>query len=285
MPARRPNLFIVGAPRSGTTSMWAWLWQHPQVFMSPWKEPMFFGRDLHDPERVPGEEEYLALFARAGRRKVVGEGSVWYLHSSTAAREIHDFAPEARILLLLRNPVDAMLSLHHHHVYAGYQGIRDFDAALATQGEVAPSQETPSPRSFRETVSYRGVFRYAPQVERYLDVFGDEPVHVVLFHDLVQDPAGTYARVLRFLGVRDDHRPRFVTHNPQRRFPFPRLSRALGRFRATQMLRKALARPFSPTLSPSRRSQLIREMEDDVRALEALLGLDLSAWRMESGGA
>src|SRR5882672_1680365 len=113
---RKPDCFIVGAPRCGTTAMYTYLGQHPEIFMSARKEPHFFGTDLSSPALVRDEQQYLSLFAKAQNEKRAGEASVFYLYSQRAAREIHAFCPSARIIIMLRNPVEMMYSLHSRHL-------------------------------------------------------------------------------------------------------------------------------------------------------------------------
>lgn len=103
---QRPNFFILGAPKAGTTAMAQWLSEHPDVFMSAIKEPQFFNAD-HGGGFEGGLAEYLKLFAAASaRHRVIGEGTVWYLYSRVAVKTILDVSPSARFLVMLRNPVD-----------------------------------------------------------------------------------------------------------------------------------------------------------------------------------
>src|SRR5438093_1590857 len=107
---RLPTFFIVGAPRCGTTALYTYLRQHPDLFLPENKEPHFFGSDLYHPGFVRNLDEYLSLFLEAGNKKRAGEASVWYLYSRNAAAEIMAFCPSARIIAMLRNPVDMMYS-------------------------------------------------------------------------------------------------------------------------------------------------------------------------------
>src|SRR5436190_21521408 len=108
---KTPNFFIVGAPKCGTTAMYEFLKQHPQIFMTR-KEVDFFGSDLYMKERIRDESAYLQLFAAATDEFRVGEGSVWYLYSKRAAAEIKRFVSDARIIIQLRDPTDMIYSLH-----------------------------------------------------------------------------------------------------------------------------------------------------------------------------
>src|SRR5262249_50339658 len=132
---RKPDLFIVGAPRCGTTAMYTYLGQHPDIFMSARKEPHFFGTDFSSPALDRDEQTYLALFTGARNETRAGEASVFYLCSRRAAKEIHAFSPSARIIIMLRNPVEMMYSLHSRHVLTGNEDINDFGTALAAAAE------------------------------------------------------------------------------------------------------------------------------------------------------
>src|SRR5687767_1010670 len=103
----KPNFFIVGAPKCGTTSLYEYIRVHPEVFMPDRKEPAFFCSDFYKPRRMK-EEEYLSLFREAGSAKWIGEASTWYLYSDKAREGIKAFCPDARIIIMLRNPVDMM---------------------------------------------------------------------------------------------------------------------------------------------------------------------------------
>src|SRR5690242_3134640 len=127
---KRPDLFIVGAFKAGTTSMYEYLRAHPQVFMSVPKEPTYFGADLSARYRRMSEDEYLGLFRDARPDQRVGEATPWYLYSTSAAAEIKAFEPAARIVIMLRNPVDVMFSQHSQLLFNQREDLADFGAAL-----------------------------------------------------------------------------------------------------------------------------------------------------------
>ena len=141
---RKPDFFIVGAPKCGTTAMQYYLSQHPDIFL-PEKEMDFFGNDLLFTHPRCTIEQYLAHFdtPEAKFRRRVGEKSVFYLYSKRAAYEIRDFAGAADIIIMLRNPVDMLYSLHSHMLRTGGEEIEDFRAALEDESIRKPGARLP----------------------------------------------------------------------------------------------------------------------------------------------
>jgi hypothetical protein len=131
--ARRPDFFIVGAFKSGTTALYEYLRQHPQVFMPFHKEPLFFGDDLTRRYGRMTLDHYLSLFKEAGEGQRVGEASAWYLYSQCAANEIRGFSADAQIIVMLRNPVDVMHAQHSQLLFNAAEDIPDFGAALEAE--------------------------------------------------------------------------------------------------------------------------------------------------------
>ncbi len=294
---KRPDTFIVVTFKAGTSTMWRELKQHPQVFMSEVKEPMYFGQDLSARYRRMTEEEYLALFKDARADQRAGEASPWYLYSTESAREIRDFSPEARIIVMLRNPVDVMYSQHSQLVYNLREDLTDFAAALAAEDDRAAGKRIPEDALRPEALLYRKSVRFPEQVSRYLDCFGRERVHFIVFEDLAADPAGVYRSTLEFLGVdasfQIDHRVENANRAPRSRlvqrliFAPPRPVRSIyGRLRsmpAMHRLRDRIARSNVESvkrapMDPELRRQLTIEFAPQVRELGALIGRDLSAW-------
>src|SRR6202023_1401995 len=135
--------------------------------------------------------------------------SVFYLYSACAAEEIHAYDPERRIIALLRNPVDQMHSEHSEMLFQGDEDVASFEEAIAAEAERKCGRRIPPGCQKVFGLFYRDIARYDDQVERYLAHFGRERVCVLLYDDLVTDPASAYRRVLRFLDVDPEHRPEF----------------------------------------------------------------------------
>lgn len=206
----RPNFFIVGAPKCGTTAMYQYLRSHPQIFMPPEKEPHFFATDLSICRRMTTKSAYLALFEGAtSAHSAIGEASVWYLFSERAAQEIKTFNPDAKILVFFRSPVDFVQSLHAQFAYN--EG-RDPNFLMAW--EDADS---------REQLLHAGAF--GTQFVRLMEVFSLDQVLVVLQDELKETPRQEYLRVLRFLGVKDDGRTEFSAFNSNKTHRIPAIAR------------------------------------------------------------
>lgn len=290
---KKPNLFIVGAAKSGTTSMMHYLDAHPEISMPQRREPVFFGSDLVWPKmKTASLDDYLAIFSDVGDVKYIGEKSVWYLYSREAASEIHEFNADARILILLRDPVDMMYSLHTQFLRTENEDLENFREAIEAQSARARGERLPPAVRSPEALLYTRVVRYAEQVERYLNVFGPDRVRVLLFEDLQQRPEATYRAVLEFLGVDPGFLPRFEVHNPARKLRSPRLHRilterpwyyrlipdAVRRRMEWRLHRLNDLRVRRPQMEATLREQLCAELRPDVDRLAEMLARDLGHW-------
>lgn len=292
-----PNFFMIGAPKSGTTSMQSYLSQHPDVFMAA-GEPHYFGTDLKY-NNVPMElSEYKELFKGSSAERLRGEKSAWYLYSKLAASEIHAACPNAKILATLRNPIDVVRSLHQYMYHKnGRENQRDLGKALDLEPDRRNGQSIPKNARFPEHLFYSEIAKYSDQLERYYKIFDDSQIKVVIFDDFCADPAGIVHDVYEFLGVRTDFHPdmRRVNETVVRKSKF--LDHSLKRSAIAKMIKKSspdclytMIRPFyrsvnrlntdRQTVTPSADDLLrLRKMySDDIGRLETLLGRDLSMW-------
>jgi hypothetical protein len=221
----KPNFFIVGAPKCGTTAMNDFLAQHPDIFMAK-KEIHYFGSDLKMRLKI-SESEYLNYFNEAGNKKIIGEASVWYLFSQTAAIEIKKFSPGAKILIMLRNPVQVLHSLHSQHLYDGNENVLDFETAMNLDAERKNGNKIPDSLDFFELPPYRDSVLFARQVKRYLDNFGRENVHIILYDDFVPNTEKAVRGTLDFLGVDSKIPIAYDVINPNKTIRFFSLHRLL----------------------------------------------------------
>jgi hypothetical protein len=223
-PRRLPNLFIVGAPKCGTTAWAKYLGSHPDIFFPRHKDQCFFALDLPNFRLVLTADEYAEAFAESGNARIIGEASAMYLFSTAAAGAIRDHDPASRILIFLREQEEYLPSLHNQFLREFAEEIEDFETAWRLSGRRPPDTVPPTCLEPR-TLDYRAMGRFREQVERYLAVFPAEQVHVVRFRDWTADPRKTYLEILEFLGLQDDGRIDFPPINQGRTYR----SRALAR--------------------------------------------------------
>jgi Sulfotransferase domain len=294
---RKPDFFMVGAPKCGTTALYRCLEAHPQIFVPERKEIHHFGTDLNSPSYIRSRAEYLSLFAAAGDAQRIGEASVWYLFSKRAATEIKDFCPEASIIIMLRNPVDMIYSLHSQHVYNGTETISDFAEALGAEADRKLGRRLPRDVPATERLFYRAVARYTDQVDRYLKTFGPERVKVIIYDDFKSDPARVCRETFAFLNVNSEVEPKIGVVNPNKQLRSKAAQSVLSR--PTGLLGK-LARPLTTPelrhrlfataqgwntshvprspLPPELQAQLQQEFAPEIERLSALLNRDLTGW-------
>ncbi len=300
---KRPDFFLVGAPKCGTSLMDTFLGRHPDLFM-PTKELHFFGADLGFNTPARTLDNYLGFFEDAPSDARAGESSTWYLYSRSAAREIRDFCPDAQILIMLRNPVSMLHSLHSHLLFTGNEDLADFGEAIDAEPDRRAGRRIPANSFPQGALLYSEVARFSEQVARYYEIFGRERVKVILADDFKKDNAGVYLDVLRFLGARtegldleailaQDAWTRNENKAPRSRMILRFLKlptnqavlRGLApspvpgwRFVLRGLRRLNIRYGERPPMSEDVKRRLTEQMAPEVRALGQLIGRDLSRW-------
>lgn len=201
---KKPNFFIVGAPKSGTTALDHYLSQHSDIFVAK-KEMHFFGSDLRFGPQLQlyrkHPDEYLAEFDGWNGELRGGESSVWYLFSRRAAAEIKAFNPDARIIIMLREPTEMLYAMYCHFVADGNEYLPTFKEALAAEKDRRAGRRIGRLAYLSQALVYRETACFSEQVSRYFDIFGRDRVHVIIYDDFKTDTANVYRRTLDFLGV------------------------------------------------------------------------------------
>jgi hypothetical protein len=270
--AVKPNVFLVGAPKAGTSAMSNYLAQHPQVSICRIKEPDYFCSDFD----LPGprtEAEYLSLFPTSENTTHFLDASVHYMQSRAAAAEIAKYSPDARIIMMLRNPVDAMYSWHAQQVYSCNEDLTDFAEALEAEAERRQGRRLPRGTTVRrcpDILFYRDVMDYSTQVERFLQHFDRSQIHIISYDDLKANAAAVYRGVLVFLDLDPSFAPDFRIVNPAKQRRSARLQSRLKRW---------FAAPARALLPPRLRLDLINVVDRfNSKAVErAPLKKDLKA--------
>ena len=279
-----PTFIIGGAPKAGTTSLYHYLSSHPDVFMSPVKEPDYFDKHYHR-----GLDWYASLFDGRTQERCVGEASVDTLASPEALERVYDLIPDMRFVFALRDPADRAHSHYWFEIMRGGQReTRPFSSFIRDESN-----------PWRNRVIELGM--YGEQVERYVERFGRDQVCAVRFEDLGTDRAAVLTSVLEFIGAdsdalpaREDRKTHNVTVYPKRPGAYrairmlwdPIRARLGGRvFDWLYPIRSAVRDRFfsgdqgaRPPLTDVDRAYLAAVYRSSNERLESLLGWDLSDW-------
>ncbi|HUO83323.1 MAG TPA: sulfotransferase [Gammaproteobacteria bacterium] len=297
-----PNFLVVGATRSGTTSLHYYFQQHPQVFISPLKSTNFFlflaqpdlatAPETADPRRrfpVRSLDEYQALFRGVHGHSAVGEVSPEYLARDGVAQEIQKHLPEARIIAILRNPVERAFASYLMQVSYGREN-RSFDEVLDDE-----ARQNVNPVDSRYL---KGGF-YALYIKPYIEHFDLERVAVFLHEELCADATGMMRRMFRFLDVDEnvaiDTSVRFNSWGRPTGWWAQLLQHLIKKRRATQALQRRLPPAFTaaaarwlagrgnrgvvkPRISDEAWARLSGIYRDDILALSTMLDRELTHW-------
>jgi hypothetical protein len=301
-----PTFFMVGAARAGTTSMYDYLREHPQIYMPAslaGKEPSFFC-DLVPPwaARYRDIDTYLSLFAKGRGHLAVGDGSTNYLVAPESAGRIRERYPHAKILIILRNPVARAHSLYRYICAWGFEDAPTFEKGLAREAErLGNAAFIKQWQLLHYAFLYYHSGLYAEQVARYFDAFPREQVHVILFDDLKNDLLGTVQGVYRFLGVDADYEPHLDSRNASS-FPLsvklqafiarqwndnplnprgPVRHRDKTHFPIAMAINQLLGGYRDVRLRPETRRALTERFAPDIAKTASLIGRSLDHWVVE----
>ena len=296
----KPNFFIAGAPKCGTTALYEYLSPHPNVFMPKLKEPHFFSKDLSYPI-VKTLEDYTRLFSECTEQHLrIGEASASYLCSSVALRNIREFNPDAKIIAMLRNPVDMVYSLHSQLLYWSEETVSDFETAWRLQERRGRGIDVPPTCRDPFWLQYERVGRFGTQIERLLSLFPRSQTKLILYDDFAASPKAAYDEVIEFLGIPSDNRTDFQRVNEYKRMKrawlktfirkpppglrnvYRRLKRLVGEERVGAVKQKVVdfntVKERRAPLSPAFRAELVEVFRDEVALLSRLWDRDLSHW-------
>lgn len=295
----KPNFFIIGAPKSGTTSLAAYLMKHPDVYMPGTWEFNYLADDLKwiNGPVVENDEAYLAHFQAGEGYERIGEKSAFYLYSNRAAARIHALNPRAKIICMLRNPVDLLWSFYRYNLQNFEEVICPFEAALAAEADRKAGRRIPDTVTIVQNLYYREIVRFGEQLERYFQLFGSENIDILLFDDFKHDTEREYQKVLAFLEIQPLSLPEYRVHNKGsdlsnlwlRRFfanrPWlKRMVTGVVPYEVRQEVKKVMGTIWrgqeaaADVMDPHLRAQLNEELQSEIKRLSRLLGRDLSHW-------
>lgn len=298
-----PNFFIVGAAKSGTTAIYHYIKQHPEIFMSPVKEPNFFALDGKQARfDGPGDNDYInsfsihslekykSLFDNATNAISVGEASPSYLYSPIAPKNIYKCIPQAKIIIILRNPVDRAYSQYRHFRRDSREPCSNFFKAFSLSRERLLN-------NWEWFWDYEGFGYYYSQVKRYYDLFDETNIKIYLYDDLKEDATLILKDLFGFLNVNQHFKPdtttkhnvsNFVTydriqafledpHHSLKRVLTPFLHKTLG-INLTKRASRYIKEQYSARIKNQIRHKLIPLYKKDIKNLQYLIERDLSIW-------
>ena len=209
----KPNFFIIGAPKCGTSSLASWLSEHPEVYMSQVKEPHFYSTDLNN-SSIKDYEQYKSLFFNVKNiHKAIGEASTWYLYSKNAIDNIEKEYLEVKYIVMSRDPVDMCHSLYHHNVRVLHEDQNSFKKAWSLQKERDIGANIPFTCEVPEYLQYYKACSLGSLLKRlYSKVESERILHITL-ENIKDNPQKEYLRVLKFLKISDDKRDSFPVLN------------------------------------------------------------------------
>jgi hypothetical protein len=293
----KADLFIVGAPKCGTTALSVYLSGHPDIKISDPKEPYFFCRDFktlasrpqYNWQNIDHYHEICFGSERYGY-KVTGDATVWNLYSKVAGKNIFDYNPDAKFIVMLRNPVDMVYSLHSMYVGLGFENVRNFTKAFYLGQSRIEGQNIP-PGSVNkldpELLLYSSIGMLGQQLKRLSNIVPRENIKVVFFEDFSQSTLETYMNILDFLNVSYDNRKEFRPVNVQRRISSPFLLRLSQSQSLRQYVRyvkqimqvKSLNLGIAkPPMTAETRAMLTSFYKEDILELSHLTGRSLNHW-------
>ena len=282
----KPNFFIVGAPKSGTTNISYYLMQHPQVFMPENLEPYYFARlDIpqnYEREIISDEKKYLNLFKNAKNCKAIGESSPVYLYCPHSALEIKNRFPNSKIIISLRNPIEITYSEYFSLKFMGFDKNRSFNELLDASKEQLDQNE------FHIDSLLEAGF-YSKHIKRFQKIFSKNQIKIIIFEEYIKNTIPTINSILSFLDI--DKSIAFKTapkgaYKVPRNFASQKLMnnstfRKTAKFIIPTVARQKIGERFlvkessRPVLKQNERQRLKEIYQDDVENLAKLLGRSL----------
>lgn len=288
---RKPNFFIVGSPKCGTTTIANWLANHPQVYFSQPKEPFFFCSELR--MGVTSIHTYEQLFDNADAQHIaIGEGTTHYIYSETAVPRILEYNPEAKFIVCIRNPIEMAPSLHAERLFSGFENVKEFSLAWAMQADRMAGRRVPwAARDDKDLLQYGPICMHGALLARLLKTVSRECVLVVLLDDMIESPGVVGEDLTKFLGICSVDTP-LIAANPRKdirssflasliRYPV-RIKKAIGvdaKWGLANSLRALNAREGKKgTIDVQTREMLKEYFREDIKVLEEILSRDFAAW-------
>jgi hypothetical protein len=287
-----PNLFLIGAPKCGTTSVAQWLSERDDIFLPIIKEQDYFNKD-HNNSDTHTLEAYLKYYVDAPTAiPYCLDGSIWYLYSSVAVPAVLEFCPAAKFIVVLRNPVEMAYSLHDQLIFSEFDDVEDFEVAWNLQPQRLLGEKIPRRCPEPKFLQYKEACSLGKQLDRLYQASPREKVFVIFTEDLKSAPRKVWVELMAFLGLEDDGRVEFRAVNAAHEVRSILLRRSVSALSVLKrklrigtsfgvlntLVRANLFDRERPSLAAPFRSRLVEEFREDVLLLQNLTGRDLSHW-------
>lgn len=291
---KKPNFFIIGAPKCGTSSLARWLSEHNSIFFCNPKEPAFFNKDT-----LIGTEsllEYEKLFYDADDSHIaIGEGTTQYLYSKVAIKEILNYQKDAKFIICLRNPVEMAISMHSERVYQGEEPIASFYDAWKEEKNRTLGLGIPSTMKKNSLfLQYGQVCKHGFWLENLFSQISKEKVHIVLLDEIKKNPMNVFDDVLSFLNVPFENSIQLKKYNPAKQVRSVRTStfikkgihlkrKLFGNYKtniAGYLRRMNSYQKDREEISLECKKNLLEYFISDINKLECILDRDLQDWKL-----
>jgi len=296
----KPGFFIIGAPKCATTALYTYLKDHPKIFMPEKKEPHYFTPELSDHFVVERElNDYLNLFSDAGEDQISGEASVMYLQSEKAVKRVLEFNPNAKIIVMVRNPIETSVSMHLQNIKARHEDEDDFLTAWNLQDERAQGGSISKKCGDPDMLQYKTLYALGDQLERVMNIVPAGQLKIILFDDFKADTKKIYEETIEFLGLSNNAQSEFKVVNATTSLMSPLLEKRLAKIRTSKVpvigpllylltrlniyyVRPVLRPNYVPPAKAKPNSEvydmLSYEFEEQINKIATLLNRDLSHW-------
>jgi hypothetical protein len=295
-----PHFFILGAPKCGTTSLAAYLADHPKVYFSQPKEPNYFNMDFSESHRkFHSLDSYAnACFPAASKDLLRGEATVWHLVSDVAIEEILKAVPQARCIVMLRDPKELIPSLHATLLRALTEDVHDVHQAFLLQDQRRQGKHIPGTSRNLHQLLYTEVASLGKQMQRLQSLVPENRIHCIWFDDFKASPKAAYESTCGFLGIQPEAIETFSNHNPRKVIHAKWLAWVIGRLSQSKWIRKTkqslgftMGKGPLSTLSQLNSKEVASEgisldfqadikeaLSEDVALLASLTGRNLDHW-------
>lgn len=299
---KKPNFFIIGAPKCGTTALTSYLSCHENIFLTDPKEPHYFSSDMKPYSCCNSLDEYLSLFDNVtDKHKLIGEASVMYLYSEDAIKNLYEFDPTVKLIVALRNPVDYLYSYHSQMLINHDEDVENFKTAWELCEERSELKHIPKTCRINKLLDYKSVGKLGEQVENVLKIFPKEQVFFFLLEDMKNDSLQLYKDILDFLELEYDGKVDFPVVNENKKYRFKYLNKFKNNppknlLNTVRFIKKKIGlgnvslmgKVYERNLKSAKREAIEEELKneisqyfkDDIEKLSKLINRDLEHWKI-----